>query len=581
MMIVPFQQSRSSNISPFFVRDNIKYVFGIERKQKYKEISITGSVQIDYIVTDDSKKRFEAFKTFHHEIFKNQTDPEVLAFLMFLDNWKPESFFEHPLLQKNIALFENNTNFVFRCGEDYLHKKPVVKQLWKTYHSENTPEKEQVNGQCLVSGKSELIAQFHYQINVDPKNKAPLVSFNNDAFCSYGKKQGYNAPVGKTSAFKYATALNYLLRPKSKNRIRLGDTVIVFWAETTENCEDLVNGFINYYPQQPINNEKSTDSDRVTDYDTEQLVEDILKKVKAGKLLQEKVLEIDLDTTNFFILGLSSNKGRNIVQFWHQDTFGNFITQIARHHLDMEIGDRGPKNISFYRLLLATLPKSKGKKPHSKKPDNQESDFSESQNKKIPPLLEDSLIRAILTNRPYPVRMYTAILDRMKLPRNDDEKTPDHIQAGFIKAYLLRLSRAGLTNLNEDLITVSLNDESTNVPYRLGRLFAVLEKAQKSANPKIERTIQDSYFSSASSTPGAVFPAILKLNQHHLSKIRSEKPGLGVYYSKLIGEIISSIDKFPAFLSLEEQGMFMLGYYHQHNFRKGEESDQIVKEEKP
>lgn len=583
MMVVPFQKSRSSDIRPFFVRDNIKYVFGIEKKQKEDKKIAKDKNQTEFIASADSKKRFEAFKELHQEILKDQTDPEVHAFLRFLDAWKPELFFENLFIQENIAQFENNTNFVFRCGADYLHKNPVVKRLWEIYHSKTSQENDRRIGQCLISGKTEQIANIHYQINVDPKNKAPLVSFNDESFCSYGQKQGYNAPVGKISAFKYSTALNYLLRPNSENRIRLGDTVLVFWADTTENCEDLINGLINYSYQQPNKKTVKIDSESksVSDYDTEQLIDDVFKKVKTGKLLEEKTLGIDLNTTNFYILGLSPNKGRTIVQFWYQDSFGNFITHMARHHLDMEIGDRGPMNISFFRLLLATLPSKKGNKSHIKKGDNQDSDFSETQLKKIHPLLEDSLIRAILTNRQYPIQMYTSILNRVKIPRSDDKKSPDNVQAGFIKAYLLRMSRAGLTNLKEDLITVSLNEESTNVPYRLGRLFAVFEKTQKQANPKIERTIQDSYFSSASSSPAIVFTILMKLNQHHLSKIKSEKPGLAVYYSRLRDDIVSSIEKIPAFLSLEEQGMFMLGYYHQRNFRKADENDQISEEEKP
>ena len=566
-MIVPFQKARSSDVNPFFVRDNVKYVFGIEKKQKVNEKTQKSELQSPFVVSEESKKRFEAFKVLHQKIFENQTDPEILAFLRFLTTWKPESYLENQHLQENVTIFENNFNFVFKCGADYLHKNPLVRQLWENYHSEMDKEKDQRMGQCLVSGKTELIAKIHYQINVDPKNKAPLVSFNDDSFCSYGQKQGYNAPVGKISAFKYAAALNYLLRPKSRNKIRIGNTVIVFWAETPENFEDLVNGLINYHYSPTNNDDLKTNSDSkiITDDDTEQLINDILKKIKTGKRLENKPLGIDLNTTNFYILGLSPNKGRNIVQFWYQDIFGNFITHIARHHLDMEIGDYGPRNISFFRLLLSTLPKQKGDKSPGKKKINHTMGSFDSQIKKISPLLEDSLVRAILTNQQYPVQMYTSILNRVKIPRKDDEKFPDYVQAGFIKAYLLRLCRVGLTNLKEELITVSLNEESTNVPYRLGRLFAVFERTQELANPKITRSIQDSYFSSASSSPAIVFPVLMKLNQHHLSKIKSDKPGLMIYFARLRDEIASSIEKIPVFLSLEDQGMFMLGYYHQRN----------------
>jgi CRISPR-associated protein Csd1 len=160
------------------------------------------------------------------------------------------------------------------------------------------------------------------------------------------------------------------------------------------------------------------------------------------------------------------------------------------------------------------------------------------------------------------------------------ERSIKYARAGFIKACLIRLARTR-GNHEEDLITVSLNEESTSVPYRLGRLFAILESAQRIANPNVKRTIRDSYFASASSTPGWVFPVLLKLSQHHQSKIKSEKPGLGVNISKSIDEVMSSINRFPVNLSLEDQGMFMLGYYHQHEsfFRKDGENKPVEEED--
>lgn len=426
-MNVPFKQSRSSDKTPFFLRDNLKYRFGIEKTQETDKQQKEDIVS-KYRVTKNSKACFEAFKKFHHDLFNDNSMPEIISFLKFLDNWRPESFHDNPLVIRNLELFDNNTNFVFRIGEGYLHEKPFSQNVWMNYFNESS-EENQIYGQCLVTGKIESIARRHNPINVDPKVKAPLVSFNDPAFCSYGREQGENAPVGKNSMVKYTIALNYLLRPKSENKIQIGDTVIVFWAETKENIGSLVTGLIN--------NNSATEED----FDTEQLINDILIKVKTGQNLKDK---FDLEKTNFFIIGLSSNKGRNIVQFWYQDTFGNFITHIARHHLDMEIGNRGPRNISFFRLLLATLPHQKGNKSRTKKGDNQDSGFSESQLKKIPPLLEDTLIRAILTNRQYPIQMYTSIMKRVKIPRIDDEKSlsrPDYVQAGFIKAYLLRMSR--------------------------------------------------------------------------------------------------------------------------------------------
>lgn len=233
---------------------------------------------------------------------------------------------------------------------------------------------------------------------------------------------------------------------------------------------------------------------------------------------------------------MSPNNARLAVRFWYIDSIGNLIEKVARHHLDMEIirDYYGPRCISIYRLLNETVPQSSDKKT-------------------VSPLLGGLILRSILTGTGYPISLYNAILSRVKV-----DGSINFVRAGFIKAYLLRLSRAGLSNLNQDLITMSLNEESLSVPYRLGRLFAALEKAQNDTNREMKSTINSKYFSSASSTPAVVFPVLLKLAQHHIAK--SE---WGFRSNQLIEQILAGVDEFPAYLNLEDQGMFMLGYYHQ------------------
>ena len=109
-----------------------------------------------------------------------------------------------------------------------------------------------------------------------------------------------------------------------------------------------------------------------------------------------------------------------------------------------------------------------------------------------------------------------------------------------------------------------------NTAYRLGRLFASLEKAQEEANARINATIRDRYYGAASSTPVAVFPTLLRLKNHHVAKL--ENKGRATNFEKLFGEIIDGIKSFPAHLSLADQGRFALGYYHQRQafFTKSE-----------
>lgn len=111
---------------------------------------------------------------------------------------------------------------------------------------------------------------------------------------------------------------------------------------------------------------------------------------------------------------------------------------------------------------------------------------------------------------------------------------------------------------------MGLNESSNETPYILGRLFSVLESVQKDANPGINTTIRDRYFNSACATPASVFPVLIKLKNSHIKKLEREiGGGSKIYYEKLLTELMGKINAFPQRLSLEEQGKFMLGYYHQ------------------
>ena len=109
---------------------------------------------------------------------------------------------------------------------------------------------------------------------------------------------------------------------------------------------------------------------------------------------------------------------------------------------------------------------------------------------------------------------------------------------------------------------MSLDESNQEIAYRLGRLFAVLEKAQEEAIPGANATIKDRFFASASATPGIVFPQLLRGAQHHLSKIGG---GSKVVKEKLVQAILEGIMKFPNHLTLEDQGLFCIGYYHQRS----------------
>ncbi|WP_214036503.1 type I-C CRISPR-associated protein Cas8c/Csd1 [Methanospirillum sp.] len=550
-LVVPKQDSRSgAGCFPYFLCDNEKNVFGIEYvKKKDREKILNDSSKVASILEDDgenavvvtkrSKKCFEAFRSLHQKILEKNGSVESKALLSFLSNWKPEDFLKHPKIIENKDEILKGVFFVFEVDGTYLHKSPELKKAWEMNFNVLDDEKIK-SAQCLVSGKTEPISRVHQKIKGVTGAQsagASLISFDKASFCSYEKEQSFNAPVGTAAEFKYTTVLNHLLADP-KNRLRVADSTVIFWAETSDKeYEDLTLSLFNPPLSLVESSEKNAEQEekKIKDEKTLQLIRDILTKVRNGQPLDPKTIGADPDT-RFYILGLSPNNARLAVRFWYRDTYGEVITRIARHHLDLEIvkADFDPPYLSIYRLLKETIPKSAERGEAS-------------------PILGGLMLNAVLNGSQYPIQMYYAIINRIKV-----ERSINFARAGFIKAYLLRISRNGSSSLKESLITMSLNKESLNVPYRLGRLFAVLEKVQSETNKEMGSTITSKYFSSASATPAVVFPVLLKLAQHHIAK-----SDWGVKTNKDIEEILSGVDAFPAFLNLEEQGMFMLGFYHQ------------------
>lgn len=527
---VPEPEKRTVAPVPNFLCDNSTYIIGVDTKGN----------------PGRTRKAFEASRNLHHQILSGIDDPGARAVCKFFERWVPEEAASHPVLRPVLDDVIAGGNIVFKLDGQpgYIHGRPKVKAAWMRYLDQNASK---VTGQCLVTGEIAPIARLHPSIRGvrgAQSSGASLVSFNLEAFESYGKSQGSNAPISEEVAFGYTTVLNHMLAG-TRQKIQLDpNTTMVFWSESkTKGLEvDLIAELLS--PSTGGDTHDTPDSANLSSAEITQLIHDILVRVRSGQPINVDPGKLDLNS-RFYILGLSPNNSRLSVRFWHVDSFGRLLERVAAHHLDMEIV-RPPQAgysdlVPVSRILLETAPQ------HDEN--------------NIPPLLGGSIMRAILDGTPYPQGLYTAIITRIRA-----DHQVNHVRAAILKACLLRNARMrrqpaqGDPNATkmEVNITVSLNEQNTSPAYRLGRLFAVLEKAQQDANPGLNSTIRDRYFGAASATPRAVFPQLLRLAQHHISKAE-----YGSLLDKRIETIMAGLDSFPSHLNLEEQGLFMLGYYHQ------------------
>jgi CRISPR-associated protein Csd1 len=521
-MLVPQPPKRSVNIDPCFMWDKTAYVLGLTASTAAKDIERAG-------------KTFDAFRAYHHQWLGEVDDDCIQALLMFLNAWNPQD----AQCVEQIPAEVLDTNIVFQIdGEKrFLHQLPLINEV----------RARQLNAvgasvTCLVTGEQATPAVLHPTVkgvNGAQSSGASLVSFNLDAFTSYGKKQGYNAPVSERAAFGYGTALNYLLRrdETNKHRLQIGDCTVVFWAEAervqAEAAEDLLSALLN--PAPPSDEQE-----------TSRLYSE-LAKVAAGRPLSELNPNLQ-DSTRIYVLGLAPNASRLSIRFWQVDSLVVFAKRVAQHYQDLLLEPRPWKyEPAVWRLLAETVPHHEGSKP---KLDD------------VSPQLAGELTRAILTGSRYPHSLLSNLIMRM---RADGDVSS--LRVALCKAVLVRDARLSNRSHDDKEIPVSLDINNLDPGYLLGRLFAALETVQRVAlGGKVNASIRDRYFGAASATPSSIFPVLLRNAQNHLSKIKKEKPGLAVNLEKQLDEIIDKLGpQLPRSLRMESQGRFAIGYYHQRS----------------
>lgn len=512
-MRVPAHEKRSSGIAANFLCDNSTYLLGSDEKGK----------------PERAADCFKACAKLHHTILDGVDSPAARALLAYFDSWDPAQAAAHPLLAEQWKEITGNANLIFGYeaadhSHSFVNDDPAIQNAWQTHYNDRSADSDM--GQCLITGKYAPIERTHPNISGVPgaqSSGAALVSFNAPAFCSYGHEQGDNAPVSKYAAFAYTTALNRLLADRSHCK-HVGDTTILCWAENAEPVyQDAMSMFL-------------FGADEATGIQ-ESDVQAALKRLSAGQTVPFLEKELSPDQ-HFYLLGLAPNAARLSVRFFLRDTFGSFAQNLQKHAEEMEI-DCSEKE-KFRTLPIWAVV-------------NETTRTVPGQPAKPSPQLAGDLLRAVLTGGRYPATLLNGVTLRIRAEQNVTCG-----RAAVIKAYYLRNYP---TELNKEVYTVSLN-ETTNVPYLLGRLFSVLEAVQKAANPGINTTIKDRYFNAACATPGMSFPTLLRLSQKHLRKLND---GLATHYDKQITELMAQLPEsgFPARLSLPDQGKFTIGYYHQ------------------
>lgn len=507
---VPVPEKKASGIKPNFLWDTTSYVLGFDDKGKQERTDKCHAAFIEHV-----KK------------YCDTADAGLKAVIAFLENQGGKSISSRDDWQEICG-----TNLVFRLDgiPGFVHDRPAARNAWEKCLALRGTDNL---GQCMITGEMQQpLARLHSSIKGvrgARSGGASLVSFNKKSFESYGKEQSFNSPTSQKVAFAYTTALNALLSAGSRQKIIIGDTTYVFWANKTTVAELFLADLFDLPKPDEEDSAEQDDQKTVND------IHGLLKSIRDGRRPVDFIPDLDEDV-QFYVLGLAPNAARLSIRFWQKSSLGDILERVGKHYRQLNIDkqfDSEPEFPPLWRLLCqtATLGKSEN----------------------ISPVLAGGMARAMLTGGRYPQNLLAVVLNRIRVEQN-----VTYFRAALLKAYLLR-------NTTKEEVPVSFDPDRTDLPYLLGRLFAVLEKAQGEAIPGANATIKDRYLAAASATPGLVFHMLLKNSTNHIAKLRKnpEKSGRAIYLDRMIQNIIAEFNDYPKTQNAEEQGLFMIGYYHQ------------------
>jgi CRISPR-associated protein Csd1 len=521
-MLVPRAVKRTVKVLPNFLWDKSSYVLGLTAEPGER-----------------TARERAAFLELHEEVLAGTNDEGLVALLALLRGWRPER--AEAFGNKDEVV---DANLVFRLeGElGFIHERQAAQNVWARLAA----SREGGAGLCLVTGETAPVARLHPSIKGvrgGQSSGASLVSFNLDAFTSYGKEQGANSPVSEAAAAAYGTALNHLLRPDSPNRVQLADASTVFWAESAKAQGEeamlalLIGG--DDEQQRPLRVDKD-EGDKLMS---------VLADLAKGRPLEELSTGLD-ERTRFHILGLAPNAARIALRFYVNADFGTLAARFQQHWRDLAIEPLPWRTAPSVRRLLREI-------------------AIRGDAETIPPQLAGETMRAILTGGRYPRSLFAAVLMRL---RAEHEVTG--LRAAILKACLARDARLSGRE-------VSLDDDGETSAGRLGRLFAILEGLQRLAlGGNVNATIRDRYYASASATPAAVFPMLVRNATHHVANLRKDgKGGLAYRLEERMAGLLEGIgSEFPRSLGMEDQGRFAIGYYRERFAKRAAAAEAVTGE---
>ncbi|RED10604.1 type I-C CRISPR-associated protein Cas8c/Csd1 [Pontivivens insulae] len=519
-MNVPSAVKRTAGVKPNLFWDKSAYTLGI-----------TG--------TEDgpgqrarTAREHEAFRAAHLELLKGATHPAMIALARFCKTWDPDGF---TALDAETLV---DQNLVFRTeGGTFLHELAEAKTLLSAGADDKA--------MCLVTGQSAPVARLHPSIKGvmgAQRSGAALVSFNDSAYESHGKKQGENAPVGEYAAFAYGTALNALLAKGSGNCIRIGDDTVAFWArgEGELGAEDAA--------LLALTGDVADQKDGRGEAELAEAMKALAAGSEAGPLRED---------TRVFVLGLSPNAARLAVRYWHTGTMGDLARNAARFWAECAVEP------SPFARDRARMPP----KPWALLYDL----AAQRDAKNIPKPLGGGLMRAILTGCDYPATLMSGILARLRV-----EGEPNPKKVGNMDGRRAAMLRAVLIRNYKREVPMALDETCADEAYLLGRLFAAYAYAERSYQER-GASLRQKFMGAASATPARVFPVLMRGYEHNHASLRKAggaKAGSGVRADRAIADIMELRGgaDLPATLPLEAQSLFFIGFYHQDRafYRKAE-----------